>query len=141
MRILIAIDGSELSRHAVDYVIKHRDTLALRAEITCVFIDAPPVLRAVGAFGTDPGMPPIPPVDPAQLVNPHMEALRAAGYAPALQMREGDPGVEIAQAAGEGRFDLIVMGTHGRRLLTRALLGSTANKVLQSGSVPVLLVR
>jgi len=141
MRILIAIDGSELSRHAVDYVIKHRDTLARSAEITCLFIDAPPVLRAVGAFGADPGMPPIPPVDPVQLVASHIEALRAAGYEPALQVREGDPGVEIAQAAVEGRFDLIVMGTHGRRLLTRALLGSTANKVLQSGSVPVLLVR
>jgi nucleotide-binding universal stress UspA family protein len=141
MRILLAIDGSELSRHAVDYVIKHRDTLALRAEITCVFIDAPPVLRAVGAFGADPGMPPIPPVDPLELVAPHMDALRAAGFDPSLEVREGDPGVEIAQAAVEGRYDLIVMGTHGRRLLTRALLGSVANKVLQSGSVPVLLVR
>lgn len=141
MRILLAIDGSELSRHAVDYVIKHRDTLALGAEITCVFIDSPPVLRAVGAFGADPGMPPIPPVDPLELVAPHLDALRAARFDPSLEVREGDPGVEIAQAAAEGRYDLIVMGTHGRRLLTRALLGSVANKVLQSGSVPVLLVR
>jgi nucleotide-binding universal stress UspA family protein len=141
MRILLAIDGSELSRHAVDYVIKHRATLALGAEITCVFIDAPPVLRAVGAFGADPGMPPIPPIDPDRLVSPHMDALRAVGFTPALEIREGDPGVEIAQAAVEGNFDLIVMGTHGRRLITRALLGSVANKVLQSGHVPVLLVR
>ncbi|HTT11003.1 MAG TPA: universal stress protein [Burkholderiaceae bacterium] len=141
MRILLAIDGSELSRHAVDYVIKHRDTLARGAEITCVFIDAPPVLRAVGAFGADPGMPPIPPVDPMELVAPHMKALRDAGFDPPLEVREGDPGVEIAQASSEGNYDLIVMGTHGRRLLTRALLGSVANKVLQSGSVPVLLVR
>jgi nucleotide-binding universal stress UspA family protein len=141
MRILIAVDGSELSRHAVDYVIKHRDTLALRAEITCLFIEAPPVLRAVGAFGSDPGMPPIPPVDPRTLVGPHVDALKAAGYDAKMQVREGDPGVEIAHAASEGKFDLIVMGTHGRRLLARALLGSVANKVLASGTVPVLLVR
>jgi nucleotide-binding universal stress UspA family protein len=141
MRILLAIDGSELSRHAVDYVIKHRDTLARGARITCVFIDAPPVLRAVGAFGADPGMPPIPPVDPRELVAPHMQALRQAGFDPELLVREGEPGVEIAQAATEGEFDLIVMGTHGRRLITRALLGSVANKVLMSGTVPVLLVR
>jgi len=141
VRILLAIDGSELSRHAVDYVVKHRDTLALGAKISCVFIETPPVLRAVGAFGADPGMPPIPPVDPDTLVNPHMEALRAAGFTPELQIREGEPGLEIAQAASEGRFDLIVMGTHARRLITRALLGSVANKVLQSGNVPVLLVR
>jgi len=141
MRILIAVDGGELSRHAVDYVIKNRDTLALHAEITCVFIEAPPVLRAVGAFGSDPGMPPIPPVDPLTLVGPHIDSLKAAGFEPKLQVREGDPGIEIAHAAAEGKFDLIVMGTHGRRLLTRALLGSVANKVLASGTVPVLLVR
>jgi len=141
VRILLAIDGSELSRHAVDYVIKHRDTLALRAQITCVFIDTPPVLRAVGAFGADPGMPPIPPIDPAKLVAPHMDALRAAGFEPILHIREGEPGIEIAHAASEGSYDLIVMGTHGRRLIARALLGSVANKVLSSGTVPVLLVR
>jgi nucleotide-binding universal stress UspA family protein len=141
MRILIAIDGSELSRHAVDYVIKHRDTLGRGAAIICVFIEAPPVLRAVGAFGADPGMPPIPPIDPDVLVRPHMEALQAAGYVPELQVREGDPGVEIASAAAELKCDLIVMGTHGRRLLSRALLGSVANTVLHSGTIPVLLVR
>jgi nucleotide-binding universal stress UspA family protein len=141
MRILLAIDGSELSRHAVEYVIKHRDTLARGADLTCLFVDAPPVLRAVGAFGADPGMPPIPPVNPEKLVAPHLDALKAAGLDMALVVREGDPGVEIAHVAKEGKFDLIVMGTHGRRLLTRALLGSVANKVLLSGSVPVLLVR
>ena len=78
---------------------------------------------------------------PEKLVAPHLDALKAAGFNTALVVREGDPGVEIAHTATEGKFDLIVMGTHGRRLLTRALLGSVANKVLQSGSVPVLLVR
>jgi nucleotide-binding universal stress UspA family protein len=141
MRILIAIDGSDLSRHAVEFVIKHRDTLSRGAEIGCVFIDVPPVLRAVGAFGADPGMPPIPPVDPEKVVGPQMDALRAAGFAPTLQVIEGEPGVEIAQAASGGNYDLIIMGTHGRRLIARALLGSVANKVLASGTVPVLLVR
>lgn len=141
MKILIAIDGSELSRHAVDYVIKHRDTLARGAGITCVYIEAPPVLRAVGAFGADPGLPPVAPIDPDTLVGPHLDALRAAGFTPDLQIREGDAGVEIAAAAAEAHCDLIVMGTRGRRLLSRALLGSVANTVLQSGTIPVLLVR
>lgn len=141
MRILLAIDGSELARHAVDYVISHRDTLARDAEIACVFVEAPPLLRAVGAFGADPGMPPAPPVNPEELLAPQLKALREAGFEAALIVREGEPGVEIAQAATEGRFDLIVMGTHGRKLITRALLGSVANKVLSSCTVPVLLVR
>lgn len=141
MRILLAIDGSELARHAVDYVIRHRDTLAREGDVTCLFVDAPPLLRAVGAFGADPGMPPVPPVEPEQILAPQLAALRDAGLSPSLMVREGDPGVEIAQAATEGKFDLIVMGTHGRKLITRALLGSVANKVLASCTVPVLLVR
>jgi nucleotide-binding universal stress UspA family protein len=141
MHILLAIDGSELSRHAVDYVVKHRETLGRGATITCVFIEAPPVLRAIGAFGADPGMPPVAPIDPQKLVGPHIHALEAAGYKPTLEIREGDPGVEIANAAADGQCDLIVMGTHGRRLLSRALLGSVANTVLSSGTIPVLLVR
>jgi nucleotide-binding universal stress UspA family protein len=141
VRILIAVDGSELSRHAVDYVIKHRDTLGLHADITCLFIDTPSVLRGVGAFGADPGMPPSAPIDALKLAAPQLDALKAADFEPTMKVREGDPGVEIAHEAAEGGFDLVVMGTHGRRLLARTLLGSVANKVVSSGTVPVLLVR
>ena len=37
--------------------------------------------------------------------------------------------------------DLVVMSTHGRRGITRWAFGSVAEKVLRSGSVPVLMVR
>jgi nucleotide-binding universal stress UspA family protein len=39
------------------------------------------------------------------------------------------------------RCDLVVMGTHGRRGFSHALLGSDAERVLRSCPVPVLLVR
>ncbi len=37
--------------------------------------------------------------------------------------------------------ELIVIGTHGRRGLARALLGSDAERILRSATVPILLVR
>jgi nucleotide-binding universal stress UspA family protein len=46
----------------------------------------------------------------------------------------------VAQAQESG-CDLIVIGTHGRRGLSRALLGSDAERVLRHSTVPVLLVR
>lgn len=46
----------------------------------------------------------------------------------------------ILEAAKEGDVDLIVMGTHGRRGLPRALLGSVAEKVVRLSPVPVLTV-
>ncbi|HKQ12647.1 MAG TPA: universal stress protein [Steroidobacteraceae bacterium] len=47
----------------------------------------------------------------------------------------------IVEQAKQCRADLIVMGTHGRRGLRRLALGSDAELVLRSSSVPVLLVR
>ena len=47
----------------------------------------------------------------------------------------------ILAAARECSADLIVMGTHGRRGLSRLVLGSDAEMVLRSSPVPVLFVR
>lgn len=47
----------------------------------------------------------------------------------------------VVDQARRWRADLIVMGTHGRRGVNRALLGSDAELVVRQASVPVLLVR
>jgi predicted phosphoribosyltransferase len=53
---------------------------------------------------------------------------------------EGTPWQEIDGVARERRVDLVVMGTHGRRGIARALLGSVAARVLRTASVPVVTV-
>lgn len=55
-------------------------------------------------------------------------------------LRRGTPWVEIAAAAKERKVDMIVMGTHGRRGVARALLGSVAEKVVRTAPCPVLTV-
>ena len=47
----------------------------------------------------------------------------------------------ILEEARDWRADLIVLGTHGRRGVRRLMLGSSAENVLRSAPVPVLLVR
>jgi nucleotide-binding universal stress UspA family protein len=54
---------------------------------------------------------------------------------------EGDPVTEILAAAEGSECDLIVLGTHGRRGLRRALLGSVAEGVLRSARCPVLTIK
>ena len=46
----------------------------------------------------------------------------------------------IVERAKRWRADLIVMGTHGRRGFDRLLIGSNAELVVRSSTVPVLLV-
>ncbi len=53
----------------------------------------------------------------------------------------GPAAMTILEAADEGKFDAIVMGTHGRTGLSRLVMGSTAEKVLRGASCPVLTVR
>lgn len=56
-------------------------------------------------------------------------------------MKTGDARDMIDEAAKEVAADLIVMGTHGRRGVSRALLGSIAESVVRSAPCPVLTIR
>jgi universal stress protein A len=56
-------------------------------------------------------------------------------------LRTGDARDMILQTAKEIGADMIVMGTHGRRGVTRALLGSVTEAVVRSAPCPVLTVR
>ncbi len=53
---------------------------------------------------------------------------------------EGNPWEEIVAAAKRENADLVVMGTHARRGVSRAILGSVAEQVLRTSTVPVLVV-
>jgi nucleotide-binding universal stress UspA family protein len=57
------------------------------------------------------------------------------------RLAEGDAAAEIVHLAREEECDLIVLGTHGRRGLTRVVLGSVAEKVLRCAPCPVLSVK
>ncbi len=56
-------------------------------------------------------------------------------------VHEGAPWREIDRFALEHDVDLIVVGSHGRRGIPRALLGSVAEKVVRTAPCPVLVVR
>lgn len=56
------------------------------------------------------------------------------------KLRFGAPADELVHAATNEGFDLLVLGTHGSRGLTRALLGSVAERVVRTSLVPVLTV-
>ncbi len=63
-----------------------------------------------------------------------------AGVPVQTLVKQGDAWRTIVDCAEEVGAGLIVMGTHGRRGLPRALLGSVAEKVVRTASCPVLTV-
>ena len=56
-------------------------------------------------------------------------------------LKKGDARTAILATAEEPRAELIVMGTHGRRGVSRLVLGSVAESVARTAPCPVLLVR
>lgn len=55
-------------------------------------------------------------------------------------VKMGDVAFELLKAVEDEHSDLLVLGTHGRRGFTRALLGSVAEKLVRTAPVPVLTV-
>lgn len=98
-------------------------------------------LRALYAHEMGPapvlGMPAPPPSAEARART--AARLRAAFPGGRERVEVGDPVALIARAAR--RADLVVMGSHGRRGLDRALLGSVCEAVVRECPAPVLTVR
>jgi nucleotide-binding universal stress UspA family protein len=70
-----------------------------------------------------------------------VQKLAAEGLDVRSALLVGHPVSEILNYAEHEKFDLIVMGTHGRRAIARVLLGSVAESVVRMAPCPVLTVR
>ncbi|MBV8490656.1 MAG: universal stress protein [Candidatus Eremiobacteraeota bacterium] len=78
--------------------------------------------------------------DGRSLLDATCETLRATFPSVETYLFQGNPQEEIVRAASELRAGWIVMGSHGRSGLGRALLGSVAEGVLRHATVPLLIV-
>lgn len=70
-----------------------------------------------------------------------VETAREAGLTVRTLVKTGAPHEVIVAAADELGADLIVLGTHGRGGINRALLGSVADRVVRLAACPVVTVR
>ncbi len=69
-----------------------------------------------------------------------VEHLRKTGLAVEGRLGYGDPPAELVRLAREQSLDLLVLGTHGHRLLGDLVLGQTVSPVLHQLSIPILVV-
>jgi nucleotide-binding universal stress UspA family protein len=142
-RILVPVDGSEPSDRGLQEAI--RLAKALGSEIRLVHIvDETPL-----AMNPETGMATAPLVaDFAEggkaILEEARQLAQAEGIEPGVVLHENFAGRVadlIVEEAKKWRAEIIVMGTHGRRGISHAVLGSDAEAVVQRAEVPVLLVR
>jgi nucleotide-binding universal stress UspA family protein len=85
---------------------------------------------------------PNPLVEPAEAyLSDIARGLRADGLPVQIEVLEGNPAVALLQRIESSGADAVVMSTHGRGGLSRALLGSIADRISHHTGVPILLVR
>lgn len=69
------------------------------------------------------------------------KGLRDDGLRVTVRHASGSPAGEILKMAGEENCDLIAMATHGHRLISDLVHGTTITRVRHETSIPILLVR
>jgi nucleotide-binding universal stress UspA family protein len=139
--VLVPVDFGDVSEQALSYAIDLvRDT---GANVHVLHVYTIPVYGVVpdGGFVTSPETA-VKLSEAAQHgLNRLAEAHKGQGVTINSLLREGTAASEIVNVAREVNADLIVIGTHGRRGFAHALLGSTAEKVVRTSSVPVLTLK
>lgn len=154
--ILLPLDGSELAAGA----LPHAEALATLAKARLVLLQVVPSTAMIASetAAASPGLG-LPTVDPfvtsgqletieetiASEANTNLGSVATALRANSLQVDtvilQGSPADAILTYAKNEHIDLIVMATHGRTGIARALFGSVAESVLHHATCPVLLVR
>jgi nucleotide-binding universal stress UspA family protein len=136
--VLVATDFHESSKDAVDLAAKM--TLAADGSLTVEHTFEVPSYAYLGVeYSTADILSPL--EDAAQKsLDGVVRTLRAQGVNAHGVLRKGVAWERILEEAKTSRADVIVMGTHGRKGVARALLGSVAEKVVRLAPVPVLTV-
>lgn len=136
--ILVAVDDSAQAEHALALAERLARDEGAGVSLVHVVVPLPPIAGAeYVVFDTD-------------AYNAHLESgrrllSRARERLPAsvpikTVLAEGDPAAEIVRVANQVAADLIVIGTHARGHVARAILGSVADGVMRHAPCPVLTV-
>lgn len=140
MKILVPVDGSIYTKHAVGYLIEHFDMLGRDSTVMLINVHSPLPPHAAAHLGREIVQSYY--RDEAEkALKVARTAFKKAGVSAAETYKIGDPGDEISDFAAKGNYDIVIMGSHGRGLFKNLVLGSVATKVLAGCKVPVLLVR
>lgn len=135
--ILISTDGSELAQKGVDHGLLLAKTIGSKVTVVTVTEPYPLQSPATLASWTDAQR---------EHADAALNLAKAAASKmdvkiDAIQVSSDSPAEGIVDTAKELGCDLIAMASHGRRGVTRLLLGSQTGEVVHSSAIPVLVVR
>jgi len=140
-RILVPTDFSDSARNALTYGISF--AREYKAELTLLHV----VETLTVGYASD--LFPVPMAEVFQEVSTYARSelgklaaeVRDKGVQVNERVVQGKPSAEIIRVATEETIDMIVLGTHGKGVLDKALFGSTTERVVRRAPCPVLTCR
>ena len=146
MNILIATDGSEDAGNALDFMLRFPFPRDSKMTVLSIVTDIPMLPAELDALDetqyealtlanqrlAD---------DAKELVACESKRLHKDGWSCETIVGNGNPVEEILRVADEIDADLIVLGSHGRGMAKRFLLGSVSDRVLEYAKCSVLIVK
>jgi nucleotide-binding universal stress UspA family protein len=127
-KILVAIDGSESAKKALEYAVQL--TKEHKAKVTLLNVGESKL------FDFEPEV--------ARKVGEHIlsdAAAKVKGLKLSTQLEFGNPPETIIEVAEKGKYDLIVVGSRGISNVKRFFLGSVSDDVSHHAKCSVLIVR
>jgi nucleotide-binding universal stress UspA family protein len=130
--ILLAIDGSPMSRLASDTALDLAQAVGATLTVVTVVPDTPPSFQGQQQHPSSEAMGQIDAV---------LEAASTRGLTAEYQVLVGNTADEITRFARDRSVDLIVLGSRGLGGVRSALLGSVSHAVLNQSQHSVLVVK
>jgi nucleotide-binding universal stress UspA family protein len=140
MKILIAADGSPYTKRMLAYIAAHDEWLGAKHEYTVIH-GVLAVPHRAAAFASQQMVREFYEADAEDVFRPIRAFFDQLGIKVKFVHTIGHVAESIAELAEEGKFDLVVLGSHGQGNVVNMVLGSVATKVLAKCTVPALLIR
>lgn len=151
-KILVAVDGSEYSKRAVNYAVELAKKFQGSITLIHVYSVAVPVVTSMDTMSGPSITPPVSSEMAAKIteqaenrgkriLDEAEELVKSRGVSVEKVLVEGDAVREITALAQEKKADLIVAGHRGLSRLKEMLLGSVSEGLSHKATCPVLIVK
>ncbi|MCA9634287.1 MAG: universal stress protein [Myxococcales bacterium] len=142
-KLLVPVDFSPCSAHALRYAAFLAESWG--AEVGVVYVWEPPLTPSQDPTADVPYTAQEFQSQAAQRLDADLVAFIEHAQFPesvtvTRKTLRGDPKKRIVEEAVDADYDLVLLGTHGRKGLERLLLGSVAEWVVRHADVPVMVV-
>ncbi len=140
MKILLSVDGSSYTKKMLAYLVTHGEVFHANNDFTVLTVQPPVPNRARAAVGKEV-------VDDyyasesEKIISPVHKFLIRHGIDAKTVTKVGQIGETIGKFADDGKFDMLIMGSHGHGTIVNMVMGSVSTKVLAHCKTPVLLIR